>query len=635
MQLQSQGTSWQEWTVPRKACSAEMFVAQYIGKRRKVTVALAVLTDVQSSRNGNILDFEVVYFGTMNNEPAMRYLIFLPLLFLSLIQSLEAQDSGIQVTGRGGMVVSASPQATDVGIEILRRGGNAVDAAVAVGFALAVTYPSAGNLGGGSYLLIRMADGRDVAIDARETAPRSAHRDMFLDKDGRVLGNASLYGPLAAGVPGSVDGLLTALSRYGSMDRKVVIAPALRLARNGFVPHKRLHALMTSYADSFRIYPSTEACYLPGGTMFQRGKKWRQPELALTLERISQHGKDGFYKGKTADLIVEAMRRDGGIISHEDLAAYSCIEREPLRGSYRDYDILTMPPSSSGGVALLQMLGLLKRYKDLAAPKSDARTAHLMTEAMRRAFADRAVYLGDPAFVRMPIDSLLSSATMQAWAAGIDTALATPSTALHHRLLPAREGEQTTHYVVLDNNGNAVSVTTTINSNFGGLYIVRGTGMLLNNEMDDFSAKPGVANQFGLLGSEANSIVPGKRMLSSMTPTIVLRDGKPWLLTGSPGGSKIITSVLQTIMNMAEFGMTLPEALKRERFHHQWYPDRIEHERGAFDDATAAALSAMGHRLVQVPGFGRVEGIIFDEGTRTMHGCSDPRGYGRAAVLTQ
>ena len=561
------------------------------------------------------------------------YLLSYVILQLSFLGSCHAQEAGTMVTGRGGMVFSASPQATEAGMEILRKGGNAVDAAVAVGFALAVTYPSAGNLGGGTYMLIRMADGRETAIDAREIAPRSAHRDMYLDDDGHVRTNDLLYGPLAAGVPGTVDGLLTAIDRYGSLGRKKVLTPAVRLARDGFVPHRRLQALMKSYADSFRMYPSTEACYVPNGKPLERGARWRQPDLAGTLERIRKNGRDGFYLGQTADLIHAAMSKDGGAITREDLSAYRCIERKPLRGAYRGYDILTMPPSSSGGVALLQILGTLEQYRKLAVPGHSAHTAHIMAEAMRRAFADRAQYLGDPEFVKVPVDSLLDAATMRAWYSAIDTTAATPSSALKRDILPPREGDQTTHYAVLDAAGNAVSATTTINSSFGGMYIVPGTGMLLNNEMDDFSAKPGIPNQFGLPGGEANSIAPGKRMLSSMTPTIVMDDNRPWLLTGSPGGSKIITSVLQTIMNVVDFGMTLSEAIGAARFHHQWLPDRIEYERGAFGEEVIAALSLKGHRLIQVSAFGRVEGILFDVSNGLMHGCSDPRGYGRAAAI--
>jgi gamma-glutamyltranspeptidase / glutathione hydrolase len=559
------------------------------------------------------------------------------ILFLSiafLVHVAQQQDDRITVSGRNGMVVTASPPATDVGVEILRRGGNAVDAAVAVGFALAVTYPSAGNIGGSTYMIIHMADGREAAIDARETAPQAAHRDMYLDENGEVLANASLLGPLAAGVPGTVDGLLTALERYGSMERKEVLRPAIRLAEEGFVPHRRLSALMTSYADSFRLFPSTAVCFLPDGKAPRPDRPWKQSDLASTLRSIAEKGRDGFYRGDVARRIHDAMERDGGIITMKDLAGYRCIEREPLRASYRGHDVLTMPPSSSGGVALLQMLALFERYPRLSAPNASYRSAHILVEAMRRAFADRAVYMGDPDFIHIPVDSLLSPGLTDAWLVSIDTMHATRSKDLPHGDM-LREHEQTTHFVVLDRHGNAVSVTTTLNSSFGGMYIVEGTGVLLNNEMDDFSIKPGVPNQFGLLGGEANSIVPGKRMLSSMTPTIVLRDGKPRLLTGSPGGSKIITSVLQTIINCIDFDMPLSRAIANPRFHHQFYPDRIEYERGAFTNATREKLVNMGHGLVQVRSFGRVEGIWYESESGVMSGVSDPRGYGRAAAVAR
>jgi gamma-glutamyltranspeptidase/glutathione hydrolase len=547
--------------------------------------------------------------------------------------SLSAQIAGELVTGRGGMAVSACPFATEVGVKVLRSGGNAVDAAVAMGFVLAVTYPSAGNLGGGSFILIRTADGRTAAIDCRETAPSGAHREMYLNSDGTVRTNASLRGPLAAGTPGTVDGFLRALEQYGSMTREEVLRPAHHYARDGFVPHPRLRALLQKYADSFRLYTATSRCFLPGGKVPRKNARWKQRDLARSIERIILSGRDGFYRGETARRIAEAMRQDGGLITEEDLAGYRSVQRAPLRGEYRGLEVLSMPPPSSGGIALLQMLGVLENYTSLREPRASVLTAHVMTEAMRRAFADRAVFGGDPEYTVVPVDSLLSTSTVAAWYDAIDTARATPSTELHRAVLPLRESDNTTHFAVMDERGNAVCVTTTLNSTFGGYYVVPGTGVLLNNEMDDFSAKPGAANQFGLLGSEANSIAPGKRMLSSMTPTIVLRDGKPWLLTGSPGGSKIITSVLQTILNIVAFEMPLHKAIAAPRFHHQWYPDRIEYESGALTPEVRIQLSDKGHALKEVQPFGRVEGILFDATTGIWYGCSDPRGYGRAKAV--
>ncbi|MCZ7556911.1 MAG: gamma-glutamyltransferase [Bacteroidia bacterium] len=563
----------------------------------------------------------------------VHLLALLSVLCVPVNGLLNAQNAGELVAGRGGMAVSACPLATEAGVNVLRNGGNAVDAAVAMGFVLAVTYPSAGNLGGGSFILIRTADGRTTAIDARETAPSGAHRDMYLHGDGSVRTNASLRGPLAAGTPGTVDGFLRALEQYGSMTREEVLRPAYHYARDGFVPHPRLRALLQKYADSFRLYTSTSRCFLPGGKVPRKSVRWRQRDLARSIERIIISGRDGFYRGETARSIAEAMRRDGGLITEEDLANYRSVQRVPLRGSYRGLAVLSMPPPSSGGIALLQMLGVLENYPRLIEPRSSALTAHVMTEVMRRAFADRAVFGGDPEYTVVPVDSLLSASTVAAWYEAIDTARATPSTELHGTALPVRESDNTTHFAVMDARGNAVCVTTTLNSTFGGYYVVPGTGVLLNNEMDDFSVKPGAANQFGLLGSEANSIAPGKRMLSSMTPTIVLKDGKPWLLTGSPGGSKIITSVLQTILNIVAFDMPLHNAIAAPRFHHQWYPDRIEYESGALAPEVRIQLSGKGHTLKEVQPFGRVEGILYDATTGIWYGCSDPRGYGKAKAV--
>jgi len=590
--------------------------------------------------------------------------IFLIVLLFSTAVSLPAQNAGELVTGRGGMVVSASAEASAVGADILRRGGNAVDAAVAVGFTLAVTYPSAGNIGGGCYIVLRMADGREAAIDARETAPAAAHRDMYLDSLGRMHPTRSLVGPLAAGVPGSVDGLLTALDRFGTMSREEVMAPAIHLARDGFPLHRRLARHMNIFRERFSRFPQTlhkfvngeegrragpaarprsgsrrestspeEMIGNPPPTPWSPADIWRQPDLARTLQRISDQGRDGFYRGETARLIAGAMRQDGGLITERDLASYHSIVREPLRGQYRGYDILSMPPSSSGGVALLQMLGMLERRRIALPEGGDAATAHYMAEAMRRAFADRAAFLGDPAFTDIPLGTLLSDAYLDSLYNSIDPERATPSTEIRSGLLPVPEGTHTTHYSIVDADGNAVSVTTTINSSFGSLYVVPGAGFLLNNEMDDFAAQPGVPNQFGLLGSEANSIQPGKRMLSSMTPTIVMRDGKVFMVTGSPGGSRIITTVLQSILHVVDAGRTVREAVTLPRMHHQWYPDRIIYEDGAFDAVTRRALERMGYECRRDSDFGRCDAIVVDINNNIITGCSDPRGYGTAVAV--
>jgi gamma-glutamyltranspeptidase / glutathione hydrolase len=568
-------------------------------------------------------------------RPVLRCLLLVFLCIPVAVFPLHAQEyesnAGTLVRTRGGMVVSASPEASAVGAAVLRAGGNAVDAAVATGFALAVTYPSAGNLGGGSYLVIRMADGRATAIDARETAPAAAHRDMYLDGDGQVRKDVSLYGPLAAGVPGTVDGMLLALDRYGTFAREELLRPAIDFARDGIDLHPRLARAFRIYEKDFRRYPSTWQVFAPGGDLPDAGSRWKQPDLAAVLQRISAQGRDGFYKGETARLVAAAMRQDGGLMTEDDLASYTSIERAPLTGRYGRYDILSMPPSSSGGVVLLQMLALLERAGPHGHPSVQPVAAQYMIEAMRRAFADRAMHLGDPDFHPVPVEYLLSAARLDSMFADIDTAAATPSDVLYRGHMQLHESPETTHYSVLDSDGNAVSVTTTINSSYGSKYVVPGCGFLLNNEMDDFAIRPGVPNQFGLLGGEANSIAAGKRMLSSMTPTIVLEGDEPRLIVGSPGGSRIITTVLQVLMNVLDHDMPLDAAVRHPRFHHQWYPDVVDTEGHAMLPAVRALLERRGYNIRRTSGFGRVDAIL-RESDGSVHGCSDPRGFGAAVA---
>ncbi len=554
-------------------------------------------------------------------------LSILPFLFASA-QEYES-NAGKLITGDRGMVVSASPEASAVGAAVLRAGGNAVDAAVATGFALAVTYPSAGNIGGGCYIIIRMADGRETAFDARETAGAAAFRDMYLDSMGAVLPDLSLYGPTSAGVPGSVDGLLLALDNYGTKSREEIMRPAISLARDGFRLHPRLANAFRIYKDEFKRYPSTWEVFAPGGNLPGKRDIWVQSDLAQTLQRISDDGREGFYRGETARRFAAAMRSDGGIITEEDLARYHCIEREPLSGTYRNHRILSMPPSSSGGVALLQMLGILERRSAGGHPSEDANSAHYYIEAMRRAFADRAMFLGDSDFTDVPLRLLLSREYLDSLYASIDADDATPSSSVHRTLLPPKEGNNTTHYSVVDRWGNAVSVTTTINSSYGSKYVVPGCGFLLNNEMDDFSARPGVPNQFGLLGNEANSIQPGKRMLSSMTPTIVLDNDSVVMVLGSPGGSKIITTVLQVMLNVLDYRMPLDRAVEYPRIHHQWYPDIVSMENDAFSRETVTELESRGYSIRTDTEFGRTDAILRGKGG-AVYGCSDPRGFGAA-----
>ena len=461
-------------------------------------------------------------------------------------------------------------------MDILKGGGNAVDAAVAVGFALAVTYPSAGNIGGGGFMVIRLADGTTVANDHRETAPAKAQRDMYLDDEGEVVDGLSTASHLAVGVPGSVAGLLAVLERHGTLPRRAVVAPAIALAKEGFALPADIAGQFQRQRKAFAPYPASAAKFAKkDGSPFAAGDLFRQPQLAATLERIAEHGRDGFYKGLTASQIVAEMQRGGGLVDYPDLEGYRPVWRTPVRGTYRGYDILSMPPPSSGGLLLAQMLNILEAYDVASLGHGSAAAAHLMIEAERRAYADRATHLGDPDFYDVPAQMLADKRYARQRFADFDPLKATDSTAVAAGEPWPAESVETTHVSVLDAAGNAVAYTTTLNLGYGSKIVVTDAGFLLNNEMDDFSAKPNTPNAFGLLGGEANAIEPGKRMLSSMTPTIVLRDDEPFLVTGSPGGSTIITTVLQVVLNVLDHGMDLGEAVAAPRFHHQWQPNRV------------------------------------------------------------
>ncbi|MGO8778073.1 MAG: gamma-glutamyltransferase [Rhodomicrobium sp.] len=490
------------------------------------------------------------------------------------------------VVGEHGMVAAQEKIAAQAGVDILKAGGNAVDAAVATGFALAVTHPQAGNIGGGGFMLISLAAAKKLtAIDYRETAPAAASKDMFLDEAGNVDRNRARYSRASAGVPGTVAGLLYALEHYGSMPRERVMAPAIKLAEEGFpVPFGLAFALEKSQEHLARD-PSSRAYFEhPGGKPYKAGEIFRQPDLAKTLRAVAAEGTRGFYEGPAAREIEEEMKQGGGLITAEDLKNYRPIEREPVRGTYRGYDIVSMPPPSSGGVHVIEMLNILEGY-DLAKLGHDtADSIHRLVEAMRRAYADRAKYLGDPGFVKVPVAGLVSKEYAATLRAGIDLSHASKSEDISAGKPPGAEGTQTTHFSIIDKDGNAVSNTYTLNLAFGSGYSVDGAGFLLNNEMDDFSAKAGAPNAFGLVGGEANAIAPGKRPLSSMAPTIVLKDGAPYLVTGSPGGSTIITVVLQEILNVLAYDMNVAEATAVPRIHHQWQPDVVITERGVSDD---------------------------------------------------
>ena len=553
-------------------------------------------------------------------------------LFLFIVSTLPLSAASPKPEkGKNGMVVSADPQATIAGLKVLLKGGNAVDAAVAVGFALAVTYPAAGNIGGGGFMNIRFADGRSYTIDYREKAPGNAHRDMYLDSAGNFIDNLSTYGHLAAGVPGAVAGMLLGLEKFGTLPRSTVIAPAHELADKGFPLLPELAGDLNWGRKRFLKFPGSTKYFVSTDSAYTEGEIWTQKDLAKTLQRIIDHGREGFYEGETADLIVAEMKRGGGLISHDDLKNYHAVLREPLRGTYRGYEIISMPPVSSGGTALLQLLNILEGYDLRSYGHNSAATVHRYIEAMRRVYADRAEHLGDPDFYNVPVQWLTSKEYAGERRASIDTVMASTSKEISHGAAPGKESEQTTHYSVVDQWGNCVSVTTTINGGFGNYVAVDGAGFLLNNEMDDFSAKPGVPNMFGALGNVANEIQPNKRMLSSMTPTIVLNVGKPFMVIGTPGGTTIITTVMQVICNVIDFDMNIQQAIDAPRIHHQWAPDETYFEKRGLNFDTIEKLKAMGHNLSERRGTsGLAEGIIIDTAKGIYYGATDPRGYGLA-----
>jgi gamma-glutamyltranspeptidase/glutathione hydrolase len=539
------------------------------------------------------------------------------------------------VPSREGMVVSSEVLASEVGARILAAGGNAVDAAAATGFALAVTYPQAGNIGGGGFMLVHLnKEGRTVAIDYREVAPRAARRDMFLDKTGEVVPQRSQLTHLASGVPGSVAGLLHALERYGRLDRATVMAPAIELAERGFPVSFTLSNTLTSpWGQRLLANPAAKSyLFRPDGSVYQPGEILRQPDLAWTLRQIAERGTAGFYEGPVADRLVAEMERGGGLITRRDLKQYRALEREPVRGSFHGFEIVSMPPPSSGGVHLVQMLNVLEQFPLRDLQLNSAAYIHVLAETMKRAYADRSKHLGDPDFHRIPVAGLTSQAYAKQIHDAIDLKRATPSA----QILPAtqfpRESTQTTHYSVIDAEGNVVSNTYTLNFSFGSGIAVPGAGFFLNNEMDDFSVKPGVPNVFGLVGDEANAVGSRKRPLSSMTPTIVLQDGKPFLATGAPGGARIITVVLQIILNTLVFDMNIADASAQSRIHHQWLPDELYLEPGISPD-TASLLKSMSHTL-GAPGalFGNAQSLMYRDGM--MYGASDTRrpGGGVATV---
>jgi gamma-glutamyltranspeptidase/glutathione hydrolase len=530
------------------------------------------------------------------------------------------------LVGRRAMVATEHVLGSQVGADVMRRGGNAIDAIVAVAFAQAVVTPRAGNIGGGGFLLYRQADGQVFGLDFREKAPGAASRNMYLDSAGNVT-DQSLIGPMAAGVPGSVAGLFEAHRRFGHLPWRDVVAPAIALARDGHVVDSIRAERIAASALRLRRFPTSRDLFLPGGLPLARGTLWRQPDLAATLQLIADSGADGFYRGRTADLIVRQMQASGGIITNKDLESYRAAWRDPVRISYRGWTILSMPPSSSGGVVMAEMFNMLEGWGNLPAFGS-ARLGHLEIEAMRRAFTDRNRFLGDPDFVAMPLDQLLSKRYATELRRQIRSDHATPS----RNMPPIVEGSETTHYSVVDSAGNAAALTTTLNDNFGNAQVVGGAGFLLNDEMDDFAAKPGAPNDYGLVQGEANAIAPNKRMLSAMTPTIVLDPhGELALVLGSPGGPRIITAVWQVISNVIDHDMTLAQAVYAPRLHHQALPDSIRWEEGGVDPEVRRRLEAMGHAFDVRPGSNAVVEAIRVT-PRGLEGVTDPRIQARAAA---
>ncbi len=517
------------------------------------------------------------------------------LWLMALVPAINAASMR-PVAAERGMVVTAQHLATEVGVNVLKRGGNAVDAAVAVGYALAVVYPAAGNLGGGGFMTLRFADGRKTFLDFREKAPRAATRDMYLDNDGKTVKGLSTTGWLAVGIPGTVSGLEFARRKYGTMSRAALIGPAIELADDGFTLDQGDVDMLATATDDFRKFPSTARIFLSKDQPFVAGQRLVQPELANTLRLIRAHGTDGFYRGKIAAAIVRASRAGGGIISEEDLATYRTRELAPIECDYRGYHVISAPPPSSGGTALCEMLNILEGYPLRQLGWGSAQAIHDEIEAMRHAYADRNTLLGDPAFVKNPVGRLID----KNYAAKIRDSIAADKAGISSELgkdLGSHEGSNTTHFSIIDRAGNAVSLTYTLNDWFGAKVVAASTGVLMNDEMDDFTPDPGRLNAYGVVPGEANAIAPGKIPLSSMSPTIITKDGKPVLVLGTPGGRRIITAVLQTILNVVDFGMNIQEAVDAPRIHHQWLPDVTSVEPYALSPDTRHILEDMGYRF--------------------------------------
>lgn len=547
---------------------------------------------------------------------------YLSIILLICAYPLSGQH---QQYAKNGMVVSASQIASDAGVDILKKGGNAIDAAVATAFALAVTWPSAGNIGGGGFIVYREEGGNVTTFDFREKAPNAASRDMYLDNDGNLVRNLNHRGILSVGIPGTVAGLYDAHQKYGKLPWSQVVGPAVKLARKGFPFTYGIHHDAISQERVWKQYASTASImFREDGSHYLPGDRWRQPDLAKTLKRIRKKGKDGFYKGKTAKKLVAFVQSMGGLFTLEDLAQYAAVERKPIHGTYRGYEVYSMAPPSSGGITLIQMLNILEGYDLAAEGYHSAAYVHLLAEAMRRAYANRALHLGDPDFnTDIPVEKLISKSYAATLRSTIQADTASPSDPAAFSQL--YESPNTTHLSVLDKDGNAVSLTYTLEYSYGSQIVAGGLGFLLNNEMGDFNAVPGVTDTTGRIGTPPNQVAPGKRMLSSMTPTLLVHDNEPFLIIGTPGGRTIINTVLQVILNVVDHDMNIAEAINAKRFNHEWLPDVIEWETFGLSEDTKTLLKSMGHRLIEIDSQGAAMGIQYDAAKKVMSGHADPR----------
>ena len=559
--------------------------------------------------------------------------LFLFLLFSILVQPLFAQSGRLPAPAKNGMVVSSHYLGSEVGNAVLMNGGNAMDAAVATAFALAVTLPRAGNIGGGGFIVYHGADGEVTAFNFREKAPLAATERMFLDSRGKIKNNSNHDGPLSVGVPGTVAGLALAHERLGSMPWEDLVAPAVALAEDGFPVSWDMEYFMDLLSSRPHAYPSTSKVFLkPGNKPYEPGEILKQPDLAKTLKRIEENGHDGFYKGETARLVEQFMKVNDGLITEEDLARYTAVEQAPIHGTYRGYDIYSMSPPSSGGIALVTMLNILEAYDLKEMGHNSAKYVHVISEAMRRAFADRAEHVGDPVFnPDMPVDRLISKEHASVLRKEISMEKASKSDAsLFNNVTD--ESEETTHFSVVDAEGNAVSLTYTLEYSYGSRLVVDGAGFLLNNEMGDFNPIPGRTDSDGMIGTPPNLVAPEKRMISSMTPTIVAKDGKPLIVIGAPGGRTIINTVLQVILNVIDHDMNIGEAVEAGRVHHQWMPDRTVVEKWALSPDTKRLYEAMGHTTTSRNSMGRAMGIYIDHGEGLIYGAADSRSFDGEAI---